>query len=303
LKFGPVAPITSGNELPTMDIPPPPLLTQPARDIAAWAARFDPMTLPVLADTAWALEEWRANEDAVDAHLMTDVIVRDPLMTLKLFSHVAMTVRRSRWDDARGDAETVTAALVMLGIGPFFRSFGPQPVAEDWLAATPGAREGFDAVLRRSHRAAAFALAFAVHRMDHDAAVLHEAALLHDFAELLLWLHAPGLALQVSQRLQACPGLRTAQAQREILNVELPDLQHALMQAWRLPSLLVRITDDRHGGDLQVRNVLLAIRLARHSAQGWDDPALPDDVRDIASLLQLGEAPLRRLLLEIDEDA
>jgi hypothetical protein len=286
-----------------MDTSPPPLLTHPARDLAAWSARFDPMDLPVLADTALALEEWRANEDVVDAHLMSDVIVRDPLMTLKLFSHVAQTVRRGRWDDARGDAETVTAALVMLGMGPFFRNFGPQPVAEEWLALTPGAREGFDAVLRRSHRAAAFSLAFAVHRMDHDAAVLHEAALLHDFAELLLWLHAPALAMQVSQRLRSTPGLRTAQAQREILNIELPDLQHALMLGWRLPPLLVRITDDRHGGDLQVRNVLLAIRLARHSAQGWDDPALPDDVQEIAELLQLGEAPLRRLLLEIDEDA
>jgi hypothetical protein len=48
--------------------------------------------------------------------------------------------------------------------------------------------------------------------------------------------------------------------------------------------------------------VRLAIRLARHSAHGWEDPALPDDVREIADLLQLGEVPVRRLLLEIDEE-
>jgi hypothetical protein len=36
-----------------------------------------------------ALEEWRANEDAVDAHLLSETIVRDPLMTLKVFSHLA----------------------------------------------------------------------------------------------------------------------------------------------------------------------------------------------------------------------
>ena len=45
-----------------------------------------------------------------------------------------------------------------------------------------------------------FALAFAVHRMDHDAPVIHAAALLHDFAELLLWLHAPVLSLIVVNR-------------------------------------------------------------------------------------------------------
>lgn len=287
-----------------MDMPRPLLLTRPERDLAAWAARFDPMTLPVLADTAVALEEWRTNEDAVDAHVLGEVIARDPLMTLKLFTHVALATRRSsRWDDSRGDVETVTAALVMLGIGPFFRTFESQPVAEDWLAGTAGALDGFNAVLRRSHRAAGFALAFAVHRMDRDAAVLHEAALLHDFAELLIWLHAPDLALQMAQQLRATPGLRTAQVQRETLNVLLPELQHALMQAWRLPPLLVRITDDRHAEDPQVRNVLLAIRLARHSANGWDDPALPDDIRDVAQLLQLGEVPVQRLLAEIDEDA
>lgn len=284
-----------------MNAPHPPFLTQPERDLRSWVSRFDPMALPVLAETASMLETWRANEDAVDAHLLSQTISRDPLMTLKLFALVAQVTHRRSWDDARGDAETVTAALVMLGIGPFFRHFGPQGSAEDWLRQSPGAVDGFMSVLRRSHRAAGFALAFAAHRLDHDAAVLHEAALLHDFAELLLWLHAPALALAVAQRLRAQPGLRSLQAQQELLNIGLPDLQHALMVAWRLPSLLVRITDDRHVEDIQVRNVLLAIRVARHSTQGWEDPALPDDVRDIAALLQLGEEPVRRLLHEVDD--
>lgn len=284
-----------------MDAAPPPFLTRPAADLAGWARLFEPEALPVLAETAAAIEEWRANEDAVDAHLLAETLVRDPLMTLKLFAHVARLSRRSsRWDEERGDAETVTAALVLMGIGPFFRTFGPQPVAEDWLAAHPGALDGFRAVLRRSHRAAGFAIGFAAHRLDPDAAVLHEAALLHDFAELLLWLRAPALALAIAARQAADPTLRSAQVQRELLNVELPALQHQLMQSWRLPALLVHITDDRLAGDPQVRNVLLAIRVARHSAAGWVNAALPDDVRDIADLLQLGEEPVRRLLLDID---
>ena len=287
-----------------MNPQPPTLLNRPARDLAGWVACFDPSALPVLAATAAAIEDWRANEDAVDAHLLAEAIVHDPLMTLKLFEHVARTTRRRRgWDDERGDAETVTEALVMLGIGPFFRTFGAQPVAEEVLAAHPGALEGFRAVLRRAHRAAAFAMGFAAHRMDHDAAVLHEAALLHDFAELLLWLRAPALARQIADRQRREPGLRSAQAQRELLNLELPELQHALMTRWRLPPLLVRITDDHRADDVQVRNVLLAVRVARHSASGWDNAALPDDVRDIGQLLQLGEEPVRRLLLDIDAEA
>lgn len=285
-----------------MDPTPPPVLSRPAHDLAGWAALFDPAELPVLAETAAAIEEWRANEDAVDAHLLAETLVHDPLMTLKLFAHVARSTGRRGADDDRATAETVTAALVMLGIGPFFRTFGPQPVAEDWLAHHPGARAGFDAVLRRSHRAAAFAIGFAAHRMDHDAAVLHEAALLHGFGELLLWLRAPALAQTIAARQAADPELRSAQVQREVLKVELAALQHALMRAWRLPELLVRMSDARHADAPQVRNVLLAIRVARHSARGWDNPALPDDVRDIASLLQMGEEPVRRLLMDIDDN-
>ena len=88
-----------------------------------------------------------------------------------------------------------------------------------------------------------------------------------------------------------------------MLNVEISELQQALMTAWRLPSLLVEITNDHSkAATIQVRNVQLAIRVARHSAQGWDNAALPDDLHDIGALLQLGPEPTQRLLLEIDEE-
>jgi HD-like signal output (HDOD) protein len=88
--------------------------------------------------------------------------------------------------------------------------------------------------------------------------------------------------------------------QRELLGAELNDIQHALMQQWRLPEILVRITDDRQAENSQVRNVLLAIRVARHTTDGWDNPAVPDDVRDIAALLRLNEASALAFLHEVD---
>jgi HD-like signal output (HDOD) protein len=276
--------------------PVPPRLTEALPDLAAWTAFCLAAPLPVMDDTALRLEDLRAVEDEVDAHLIADTVAHDPLMTLKVLAHVA-GVRSAR---SSGDPETLTSALVLLGIGPFFRAFGPQPSVGAHLADLPDALQGFEAVLRRSNRAAAFALGFAVHRMDPDAAILHVAALLHDFAELLLWLHAPALALRIARLQQAEPALRSALAQRSVLHIELADLQQALLRAWRLPEMLVRIEDDRHADTPQVRNVLLAVRVARHSAQGWDNPALADDVRDIAELLNLGEEPARTLLRQID---
>lgn len=265
--------------------------------VAAWVRRWRDTTLPVLDSTALDLELWRAQEDAADARHLAEAFGNDPLMCLKVLSHVAR--KRARPDGA--GAETLTEALVLFGISPFFRDFGPQPTVQAHLDGQPAALGGLLQVLQRSRRAARFALGFAVHRMDHDAAVIHEAALLHDFAEMLLWCHEPALALRLQAMQQAQPGLRSARAQQEVLGFELPDLQHALMLAWRLPPLLVHISDDHHTMDPQVRNVLLAIRLARHTAQGWDNPAIPDDVRDIAALLNLAEGPTRTLLLDLDD--
>ena len=275
----------------------PAFLSKPEPSLNAWTAHFCTTEIPVLAETAESLEAMRANEDDVDANSIGEMIASDPLMTLKVLAYAA-THRNARMVT---DTETVTAALVMMGITPFFRAFGPQPTVEQHLASEPEALAGLTAVLQRAHRGARFALDFAVHRMDFDAAVIHEAALLHDFAEMLLWCHAPALALQIRDAQRLDPGLRSSAAQRLVLQIELSDLQQSLMKAWLLPELLIRISDDLHAEQANVRNVLLAVRLARHSALGWDNPALPDDVADIAALLNLSPTSTLQLVRGIDD--
>lgn len=275
---------------------PTPHLTRPLPDLAAWVACFRSAEIPVLAETAGAIEAMRANEDQVDAHGIAEWVAADPLMTLKLLAHAGV----HRPERVITQAETLTAALLLMGIGPFFRAFGPQPTVTQVLADAPAALDGLNEVLERANRSARFALAFAVHRRDHDAAVIHEAALLHDFAEMLLWCHAPALALAMHAAQRADPTLRSADVQRTMLGIELVDLQQALMKVWRLPDLLVRITDDRHAEQAEVRNVMLAVRLARHTAQGWDNAALPDDVADVARLLNLSTGATLALLRDVD---
>ncbi|HZF79830.1 MAG TPA: HDOD domain-containing protein, partial [Rubrivivax sp.] len=257
----------------------------------------------VLASTALSLEDLRPVEDSVDAHLLAETFADDPLMTVKVLAHVAKMRARRPTGREGSDTETVLESLVMLGISPFFDAFGPQASAEEQLAGQPQALQGFRDVLQRSRRAARFAMGFAVHRMDHDAPMIHDAALLHDFTELLLWLRAPSLALEIQQRQLDDPTLRSATVQREVLNIELPQLEHALMLAWRLPRLLVQITDDhaRHV-TAQMRNVQLALRIARHSAVCWDNAALPDDVREIGELLTIHPEAAARLVREIDAE-
>ncbi|KNZ31101.1 MAG: histidine kinase [Methylibium sp. NZG] len=280
----------------TLNLLPSSPLTRALPDLRAWTAHFMAAEIPILADTAEALEAMRPHEDDLDANTIGEMISADPLMTVKVLAYAA-THRGSR---IVTDPETVIATLVMMGISPFFRAFGPQPTVEQRLADEPEALEGLRDTVRRSHRAASFALGLAVHRHDHDAAVIHEAALLHDFAEMLLWCHAPALALQIRHAQQADPALRSSVVQRELLNIELADLQQSLMKAWRLPELLVRISDDAHAEQASVRNVALAVRLARHTAYGWDNAAIPDDVAAIAALLNQSPAATMKLIDEIE---
>jgi HD-like signal output (HDOD) protein len=275
---------------------PPSFITQPLRDLDAWVKHFRDAEIPVLASTADALEAMRANEDDVDANLIGEMVADDPLMTLKVLAY-ASTHRPPRLIT---DVETVTAAVVMMGISPFFGNFGLQPAVEDWLGDQPEALEGVGEVLRRAHRAAQFALSFAVHRMDHDAAVIYEATLLHDFAEMLLWCHAPTLALTIRSAQKADPTLRSHLVQQQVLNIQLFDLQQALMRAWALPELLIQITDDRHARHPSVQNVMLAVRLARHSAESWDNPAIPDDISALSQLLNLSEPATLQFVRDIE---
>lgn len=271
-------------------------LTEPLPTLQAWVEAFAQDEIPVLAETAEALEQMRAREDDVDAHDLGELIATDPLMTLKVLVHVS-ELRRGR---LAADPETVTAALVLMGITPFFRAFGPQPTLEEALADHEEALLGLSRVMQRAERASRYALGFAAHRADPDAAVIHSAALLHDFAEMLLWVHAPELALRIAALQQADRSLRSVAAQRQVLGIALPDLEQALMQHWHLPELLTRITDDKYARDPQVRCVQLAVRLARHTARGWNDAAVPDDLHDIAELLNLSEAHTLKLLRQFD---
>ena len=272
------------------------LLTRPLRDLDAWTEHFRRADVPVLAQTAEAVEAMRENEDDVDANAIGEMVSSDPLMTLKVLAYAA-THRPAR---VITDTETVTATLVMMGISPFFRAFGAQETIDDRLQGRPDALEGLRRVLRRAHRGANFALAFAVHRTDPDAAVIHAAALLHEFAEMLLWCHAPDLATKVQAMLDADPALRSSVAQRSVLNVELADLQRALAETWHLPALIVESTAEAKAtGQTSARIVALAARLARHTARGWDNAALPDDLSEISTLLNLSPEATLKLLVEI----
>jgi hypothetical protein len=74
------------------------------------------------------------------------------------------------------------------------------------------------------------------------------------------------------------------------------DLHLRLARAWHLPELLTTLMDHGNADNPRIKNVTLAVDLARHSANGWDDPALPDDYRAIEELLHVSHETLMHKL-------
>lgn len=247
---------------------------------ADWAEYLGDVELPVLRRSAEALDAFRAEGAKADARTIGAALAHDPFISMRVFAHLARIRPRQG-----AEISTLERAIMMVGIPPFLAAFSGVECVEQRLSEQRSALAGLLAILRRARRASRFALQFARWRNDAGAEEIMLAAQLHDFAEMLVWCFAPELALRMRDAQNSAPGVRSRVAQRAALGIELAELQMTLVQRWHLPGLLVAMMDDAHADNPRVRNVMLAVRLARHSARNWNNPALPDDYRDVAALL------------------
>ena len=268
------------------------MIDEPLPDLDAWVAYFGAACIPVLRHTDHQLAELRADAMRANARLISSAILHDPMMTLRVLAY--LEVRRSK--SQLTDITTIERALMMIGMEPFFNDFENLPLVEDQLKAHPRALLGLLKVVNRSRRAMHWARDWAIYRHDLDVDEIVVATILYDFAEILMWCFAPRLAIQVADRQQANRALRSVAVQEEIFGVPLYQIKLALAQAWHLPQLLIQLMDQQNADHPRVKNVKLAVDLARHSANGWDDAALPDDFKAIGELLHLDHDALMRRL-------
>lgn len=269
------------------------MLDHPLPDIDSWTLFFSNNGLPVLRVTKRRLEEMRADLDRVDARELARLILQDPIMTVRVLAFTQPIRGRS----LQHDITTIASAVMMAGIEPFFNRFSELFTIEDQLReAGPQALLGVLQIVRRAQRAADYAQDWAIWRHDINMEEVRIAALLHDLAEMLVWCSAPRLGLAILEQQKANPSMRSADAQKKTLGFTFFDIQRELCRVWHLPELLQTLIDDDNAEQPRVKNVTLAVRLARHSAHGWNDAALPDDYTDIGALLNVTPETVRQRL-------
>ncbi|MFB0937239.1 MAG: HDOD domain-containing protein [Propionivibrio sp.] len=273
------------------------MIDQPFQTKEAWVDFFNSVEMPILRQTARRLDEARQNIDRVNGRDIAAIVLQDPLLAVRVLAYI----QPFRGKHLRSDITTIGNAIMMLGIEPFFRRFESPVTIESLLKSEPQALLGVLHVIRRVQRASRYAHDWAFERHDMNIEEVALAALLHDLAEILLWCFAPRLAIEIRDRQAADKTLRSATAQLQVLGLRLFDLQLALCEAWQLPDLLNALMDDANAELPRVRNVVLAVNLARHSANDWNNPALPDDFAAIEKLMHIDrETLLGRLSIPDD---
>jgi HD-like signal output (HDOD) protein len=259
------------------------MLKQALDSNESYIAYFTGREIPALRRTMRALAELREHEDRISGRSLAAEVLRDPLLALR----VLVYLEAHRHHKQNHDITTIDRAIMMMGTRPFFERFGQLPTIEKALTEHPKALIGLLRVIGRAQHAAQWARDFARIRHDIDIDEVTVAALLHEAAEILFWSFAPELMQKVEQLKKDQPGLRSIVAQQTVLGVAIRDVQLALVEAWRLPELLVTLMDPNNAHNLRVHTVQLACDLARHAANGWDDPALPDDYTAASKLLNI----------------
>ncbi len=258
------------------------------QDLESWVLYFSGAEMPILRQTVRRLEEAKQNLDKVSGRDIAHIVLQDPLMAVRVLAYI----QTLRGKHLHTDITTIASAVMMLGIEPFFSKFENPVTIESMLKDEPQALLGVLQVIRRAQRASSYAHEWAFARHDINDEEVTLAALLHDLSEILLWCFAPKLAIEIRAQQHADKTLRSQVAQERVLGIKLVDLQLALCRAWHLPDLLKALMDDAHAEQPRVRNVTLAVNLARHSASGWGDAALPDDFAAIEHLLHISHDTL-----------
>jgi HD-like signal output (HDOD) protein len=264
------------------------MIDLPFQNLAAWVSYFGEVEIPVLRHTVHQLDALRADAENINTRQLATIIMHDPLMTLRVFCHM----EKQRSQRQVTDITTIERALMMIGIQPFFQEFKDLPIVEQQLKGHPKAMLGLLQVVARARHAAEWGRDWALLRKCPEFDEIAVAALLHDFPEILMWCFAPTLAIRVKALQKENAARRSVNLQQSEYGVALYEIKQELAVNWGLPQLLIALMNPQNADTPNVRNVKLAVDLARHTANGWRDAAISDDLKAIREILHMSGSNL-----------
>jgi HD-like signal output (HDOD) protein len=261
-------------------------------DLSGWAHFLSKGSLPMLASTHNALSSLKLKDDSLLPSELAVMILRDPLFTATIIKHLQINKNKLRIVDIT----TIEHAIMMLGIEPFYKNFGDTLTIDESFQTNPLVKNSIFKVARRSYVASRIAQDWAAKAKDIESEEIQVAALIHDVAEILLWMKAPAHAFLIKKLMQENPTMRSEDAQKKILGISLVNVEIEICTNWGMPDILLNLLKTRQHHNQRMAFVELSVKLSRHCATDWSNPARPDDWNDISNYIT--HTPVERTIEE-----
>ncbi len=247
------------------------------KSLDEWVSEISLDRLPVLRRTALAISYLSKNAEGISATDISDVVLHDPLMTLKVIAYANGKVH-GRFGS---EIATVHNAVIMLGVPPFFRQFAMLKTIEDIRPVQEKESLGLLNCLSRAHHAAWQARDMAILRADVKSEEVFVGTMLHDMGEMVMWCVAPDAMLKILKTVRRRK-ISREEAEKSLLGFTLWDFQLALVAHWKLPDLLLMFMENENATNPRALMSIIASAVARHAAIGWHSQKLLADYEVIA---------------------
>ncbi len=245
--------------------------------VAHWVEKLSAKPLPALRE---GIQQVRVMLDSpsVDHVRLSNFIEFDPGFCVHVFRAMNRLPKRPK--------EIITklsVALPMLGMERMATATRQLKAAETVLKRQPFA--GLTECFSRAAHAAIYALILAQRQEAEAPSEYAVAALLHDIAEMALWVHSPEQIEDIN--LRAARGEPRVKAAREVLGCTIEQISEGISRAWELPALTIQAQDPTNSYIEAPLTVMLAAALARSTAEGWHTRAARDAIELLAEFLDM----------------
>lgn len=233
--------------------------------------------LPVFGHSVQAIRNL-SSEDAVPWEKYGDIILKDPGLILQTLLALRGTGGKRREDPVT----SMEQAAMLLGLERVQQLPADSELVEEALQGR--AQEGYRRTVVRAFHAAYQAWDWGFVRRDPNPDELLLSALMHDAAELALWVNAPERIHQL-RRLVFRDHVPPAEAQYIALGESLEHFGRRLAERWNLPPLVHEALRPEYGQEPRVQGVVLAVQLARQTEWGWYSSAVEETLAMIGEHL------------------
>jgi HD-like signal output (HDOD) protein len=192
-----------------------------------------------------------------------DIILKDPGLVLHALRELQGGGKSSR---RRPEIASISQLGMLLGMERVKQLPYHLPQMERSLRGM--ARQGFARAASRAFHAAFQAWDWAHITKDHAPHEILLATLLHDVAELTLWIMAPE-KMHEHRRLMLRDGVPTDEAQYLAFGESLDHFGRQLAVNWGLPPLVHEALRPEQASNARVQGIMLAVQLARAADRGW----------------------------------